>query len=246
MNDRLIAWARGRRSRPGLLIRAKLGTSEPGDASLAGALAEELGAAPVAPGLAAAAWRLIELMDLGPVPPEWVESVLSLLRAERPPVLPLRLPSGVVIVEPDAATIAGTALALRALTKAHRATDPAVRAALDDLARRGPGMEGAVRRASALHGIAADHAHYPAAIDRLVAGLAAMQRHDGGWGDGELFHVAQALLAVEHPDADRALRRGAGALADAQEEDGGFGSEERSWIACRWLGRLGGQASRGR
>lgn len=240
MNDRLITWARGRRSRPGLLIRAKLGVPEPGDASLAGALALELGTAPVTPGLAAAAWRLIELMDLGPTPPERVDAVLALLLAETPPVLPLTLPSGAVIAEADAATIAGTALALRALTKAHRTAQPTVRAALDDLARRGPGMEGALRRASALHGIAADQVHHPAAVDRLVAGLAAMQRHDGGWGEGELFHVAQALLAVEHPDADRALRRGAGALADTQQPDGGFGSEERSWIACRWLLRVGG------
>ncbi|HET7043028.1 MAG TPA: hypothetical protein VFI13_13505, partial [Gemmatimonadales bacterium] len=132
----------------------------------------------------------------------------------------------------------GEALALRALSKAHRTADPRVRARLDALARRGPDLEGATRRASALHGLAADAVHYPAAIDRLVTGLAALQRHDGSWGEHELFHVAQALLAVEHADAERALRRGAEALARAQQEDGGFGSEERSWIACRWLGKV--------
>lgn len=240
MKERLLTWARGRRSRPGLLVRARLDIPEPGDAALAAALVHELETAAVAPGVAAAAWRLIELMDLGPAPAARVDALLALLTAGTREPVPLTLPSGAVAAEAEVATIAATALALRALTKSHRADAPGVRPALDDLARRGPGMEGGLRRASALHGIAADQVHYPAAIDRLVAGLAAMQRHDGGWGEGELFHVAQALLAVEHPDADRALRRGAGALADAQREDGGFGSEERSWIACRWMVRVGG------
>ena len=238
MNARLLAWARGRRSRPGLLVRAKCGIAEPGDGTLAAELARALDHAPVPAGLAAAAWRTIDLMDLGPVAPARVESLLALLEAPPMERLPLTLPSGAVLTDAETAALAGEALALRALTKAHRAADPRVRGRLDELARRGPGMEGATRRASALHGIAADAVHHPAAVDRLVAGLAALQRHDGGWGEHELFHVAQALLAVEHPDAERALRRGAEALARAQQDDGGFGSEERSWIACRWGLRL--------
>ena len=242
MKAALLAWARGRRSRPGLLVRAKFGVAEPGDGTLAAELARALDHAPVPEGLAAAAWRTIELMDLGPVVPARIEALLTLLEAPSPERLPLTLPSGAVVTDADRAALAGEALALRALTKAHRAADPRVRSRLDDLARRGPGLEGATRRASALHGIAADAVHHPSAVDRLVDGLVAMQRHDGGWGSHELFHVAQALLAVEHPDAERALRRGIEALARAQQEDGGFGSEERSWIACRWLQRTGGQA----
>lgn len=240
MNGALIDWARGRRTRPGLLIRARCHVAEPGDAALALSLGTELARAPAGPGLAGAAWRVIELMDLGPVAPERFDALITLLEAAPGGPLPLTLPSGAVLTAPDAARVAGEALALRALIKGHRTDDPRVRGRLDELARRGPGMEGATRRASALHGIAADQVHYPAAVDRLVAGLGAMQRPDGGWGEDELFHVAQALLAVEHPDADRALRRGAEALMRAQQEDGGFGTEERSWIAFRWLARVGG------
>lgn len=244
MNERLIAWARGRRSRPGLLVRAKCGTSEPGDVALAEALARELAAAPVAPGLAAAAWRTIELMDLANGHEARLADLQQVLMSQVVEPLPLRLPSGAIILEANAAGVAAETLALRALTKGGRASAPPIRARLDELARRGPGMEGTVRRASALHGIAADAVHYPAAVDRLVAGLVAMQRRDGSWGSDPLFHVAQALLAVEHPDATRALRRGTGVLAETQREDGGFESEERSWIACRWLQRTGGQVDR--
>jgi len=143
-------------------------------------------------------------------------------------------------MEVDAALLAGEALALRALTKGHRHELPPVRARLDALARHGPGLDGATRRASALHGIAADAVHYPTAVAKLVTELAAVQKKDGSWGEHDLFHVGQALLAVEHPDATRALTRGAKALARSQREDGGFGSEERSWIACRWISRVGG------
>ena len=240
MNGALIAWARGRRSRPGLLIRARSGTAEPGDAGLAAALALEIATGPAGADLATQAWRTIELLDLGPVASGRSDALLALLMAPPAPPLPLILPTGAVLHDAGAAALAGEALALRALTKGHRADEPPVRARLDGLARRGPGMEGATRRASALHGIAADAVHYPAAIDRLVAGLAAMQRHDGSWGEDDFFHVGQALLAVDHADADRALRRSRDTLAEMQQQDGGFGSEERSWIACRWLGRVGG------
>ena len=142
-----------------------------------------------------------------------------------------------MIDDPAAAALAGEALALRALTKGKRLR--VIRDRLDDLARRGPGLDGATMRASALHGIAADAVHYPTAVAKLATELAAVQHPDGSWSGADLWHVAQALLAVEHTDATRALRRGAEALAAAQQEDGGFGSDERSWIACRWLQRIG-------
>src|SRR2546422_376574 len=92
VNAALLAWARGRRSRPGLLIRAKCGTSEPGDAALASQLAEELERAPIGAGLAAAAWRMIGLMDLGPVASAKVEALLSLLDDPTPPTSSLDPP----------------------------------------------------------------------------------------------------------------------------------------------------------
>ena len=137
------------------------------------------------------------------------------------------------------ARIAGEALALRALTKAHRQEDPRVRARLDDLARRGPDFEGATRRASALHGLAADAAHYPHPAARLVEELGRAQHPDGGWGATGVFHVAQALLSVEDEKAGRALQRATGRLMSHRMEDGGFGTDERSWIAARWLRRVG-------
>jgi len=233
--ERLQQWTLGRPSRPALLMRAMLGIVEPGDAALTRQLAATLDSAPVGPGLAAHAWRLIELMDVGPAPRDRVESLLTLLTSSPAPTLPLVLPTGAVIADPVSAALAGEALALRALTKARRQGDRIVRDRLDALARRGPGMEGVTRRASALHGLAADAVHHPMAVTKLTAELARAQHADGKWTDVDPFHVGQALLSVEGADADRALRRGAGALAKEQKEDGGFGSEERSWIACRWL-----------
>jgi len=244
VNQRLAAWARGRHTRPALLIRAKLDTVEAGDAELKGALFEKLSAAPCAPELMALAWRAIELMDLGPVPEGRIDALLAALEAPAPPMLPLLMPTGAMIMDVDAALLAEEALALRALTKAHRHDLPAVRTRLDALARHGPGLDGATRRASALHGIAADAVHYPTAVAKLVTELAAVQKKDGMWGEHDFFHVGQALLAVEQPEATRALQRGAKRLAQLQRDDGGFGSEERSWIACRWLQRTGGRVDR--
>ena len=241
MNQRLAEWARGRRTRPALLVRAMLGAVEPGDAELKATLAASLASAPCAPELLALAWRAIELMDLGPVPEARIEALVTALEAPAPPMLPLLMPTGAMIMEVDAALLAEEALALRALTKAHRHELPAVRTRLDAMARHGPGLDGATRRASALHGIAADAVHYPTAVAKLVTELAAAQKKDGTWGEHDFFHVGQALLAVEHPDAERALRRGAKALEARQGGDGGFGSEERSWIACRWIQRVGGE-----
>lgn len=235
MIQRLKEWTLGRQSRPALLMRAMLGVTEPGDAELTRRLAIELGAAPTGPGLAAAAWRLIELMDVGPAPADRVAALLSLLENSPAPPLPLTLPTGALITDATSAALAGEALALRALTKARRQNDHPVRARLDDLARRGPDMEGVTRRASALHGLAADAVHYPMAVTKLTAELLRVQHADGRWIDADLFHVGQALLSVEDADAQRALRRGAEALGKEQRKDGGFGSEERSWIACRWL-----------
>lgn len=213
---------------------------EPGDGALREQVAHDLMRAPVTAGLAAAAWRLIEIMDLTEPEGSRVASLVSRLAEGAAEVLPLILPSGGVASDAATAKVAGEALALRALTKGRTADHPLVRERLDEMARRGPGQEGALRRASALHGIAADHAHYPAAIDRLVAGIAGMQHHDGSWGEGDLFHVGQALLAVEHPIAAQALARAIAPLRRWQQDDGGFGGEERSWIACRWVARVGG------
>jgi hypothetical protein len=244
VNQRLAEWAQGRRTRPALLVRAMLGTAEPGDADLKSALFASLAAAPCAPELVALTWRAIELMDLGPVPEARIDALVTALATPAPPMLPLLMPSGAMIMDVDAALLAEEALALRALTKAHRHDLPQVRARLDAMARHGPGLDGATRRASALHGIAADAVHYPTAVAKLVTELAAAQKKDGTWGEHDLFHVGQALLAVEHPEAERALRRGAKALEARQGQDGGFGSEERSWIACRWLVRTGRQVDR--
>lgn len=240
MIRRLGQWAEGRRSRPALLVRTLLERSEPGDPELRTALASTLTSAPCAPDIVALGWRAIELMDLGGAVDDRIAGLIDALGAPPLPQLPLLLPTGAIIVDPDAANLAGEALALRALTKAHHQNDPLVRRRLDELARRGPGMDGPTRRASALHGIAADAVHYPTAATKLVQALAAAQRSDGSWGEHDLFHLGQALLAVEHPEATRALQRGAEALGGRQGPDGGFGSEERSWIACRWLRRVGG------
>jgi hypothetical protein len=244
VNQRLVEWAQGRRSRPALLIRASLGAVDVGDAALKRELHDKLSSAPCAPELVPVAWRAIELMDLGTLPEDRIDALLAALEAPAPPMLPLLLPSGAMIFDVDAALLAGEALALRALTKGHRQNVPVVRARLDALARYGPGLEGATRRASALHGIAADGVHHPTAVAKLVTELAAVQKEDGSWGEQDLFHVGQALLAVEHPAATSALQRGVKALERAQREDGGFGSEERSWIACRWIQRTGGQRDR--
>lgn len=217
---------------------------EPGDGPLRDQVARDLMRAPVAAGLAAAAWRLIEIMDLAEPEGSRVADLESGLAEGAAETLPLVLPSGAVASDAATARVAAEALALRALTKGGTADHPLVRERLDDLARRGPGQDGVFRRASALHGIAADHAHYPAAIDRLVTGIAGMQHHDGSWGEGDLFHVGQALLAVEHPVAAQALGRAIAPLRRWQQEDGGFGGEERSWIACRWWERTGRQSDR--
>jgi hypothetical protein len=237
--ERLADWARGRPSRPALLIRAALGATEPDDPALRLVLATELDALSVAPHLTALAWRAIELMDLAP-PDEGRLDALTTALTEAPAAeLPLLLPNGARITDAETAQIAGEALALRALTKGHRGGDAPIRARLDDLARRGPGSSGVTRRASALHGIAADAVHYPTAVETLAEALAGVQHSDGSWGGDELFHVGQALLAVEHPIAGRALKRGLKALEAQQRADGSFGTEERSWIACRWLVRVG-------
>lgn len=240
MIERLADWARGRPSRPALLIRDALGAAEPDDPALRLVLATELDALPVAPHLAALAWRAIELMDLAPPDETRLDALTEALTTAPAPELPLVLPSGARITDADTAVLAGEALALRALTKGHRASDAPIRARLDDLARRGPGLSGVIRRASALHGIAADAVHYPTAVETLAEALGGVQHSDGSWGEDDLFHVAQALLAVEHPAAGRALRKGLKALAKEQRPDGSFGAEERCWIACRWLVRIGG------
>ena len=240
MIERLADWARGRPSRPALLIRDALGAVEPDDPALRLVLATELDALPVAPHLAALAWRAIELMDLAPPDDARLDALTEALTTAPAPELPLILPSGARITDAETAAFAGEALALRALTKGHRAGDAAIRTRLDDWARRGPGQSGVLRRASALHGIAADAVHHPTAVDALTEALAGAQHSDGSWGDDDLFHVAQALLAVEHPAAGRALKKGLKALEREQRPDGSFGAEERSWIACRWLVRVGG------
>lgn len=240
MIERLADWAHGRPSRPALLIRAMIGAAEPDDPALRLVLAGELDARPVEPHLAALAWRAIELMDLGPPNEEQLDAVAAMLEDGAPPPLPLVLPSGARIDDAETAAIAAGALALRALSKGGRGSEADIRQRLDDLARKGPGYEGVTRRASALHGIAAEAVHYPTQVEKLVAELARAQHPDGSWGADDPFHVAQALLAVDHPEATKALWRGLKALEKEQRADGGFGSEERSWIACRWIRRLGG------
>lgn len=235
MIEQLGAWARERPGRPALLIRRALHRALPGDPAAAIALYEQLDhASRLSADRAGIAWRAIELMDLGPAPDRILDVLAGALVHPITMIVPLHLPSGAVVEDRATAEIASDALLLRALTKGHRDT-PLLRARLDDLARRGPGLVGVMARASALHGIAADAVHYPVAVARLVGGLASAQGQDGTWPGADLFHVGQALLAVEHPEATRALRRGAEALAREQREDGGFGREERSWIACRWL-----------
>lgn len=240
MIERLADWAHGRPSRPALLIRAALDAAEPDDPALRLVLASELDARPVEPHLAALAWRAIELMDLGPPNEEQLDAVAAMLEDGAPPPLPLILPSGARLEEAGSAAIAAGALALRALSKGGRGNEADIRQRLDDLARKGPGYEGVTRRASALHGIAAEGVHYPTQVEKLVAELGRAQHPDGSWGTDDLFHVAQALLAVDHPEATKALWRGRKALEKEQRADGGFGSEERSWIACRWIRRVGG------
>jgi hypothetical protein len=235
----LTAWAAGRRSRAALLTRRFLGAPDPGDEALARALAAEIRAAPPAT-LAAEAWRLIELMDLGPVPEDLADALIAVIEQSAAPALPLLLPTGTSIGDAESARIAGEALALRALTKARRQDDPRVRGRLDDLARRGPDLDGVTRRASALHGLAADAVHYPHAVARLVDELARAQRPDGGWGEAGVFHVAQALLSVERASATDALRRALPQLEGVRGTEGGYGSDERSWIAARWIRRVGG------
>lgn len=238
MTTTLKAWAAGRRSRAALLTRRFLGAPDQGDDALAPALAVEIRAHRPAT-LAAQAWQLIELMDLGPVPEDLADALVEELEKSAPPPLPLLLPTGTSIDDAESARIAGEALALRALTKAHRQDDPRVRGRLDDLARRGPDLDGVTRRASALHGLAMDAVHYPHATSRLVDELARAQRPDGGWGETGVFHVAQALLSVEHPRATEALRRALPHLEVVRGADGGYGSDERSWIAARWVRRAG-------
>ena len=62
MNRRLAEWARGRRTRPALLVRACLGTVETGDAVLKRELFDKLSLAPCAPELVALAWRATDHM----------------------------------------------------------------------------------------------------------------------------------------------------------------------------------------
>ena len=238
MTTTLTSWAAGRRSRAALLTRRFLGAPDPGDEVLAQGLAAEIGAARPAT-LAGGAWQLIELMDLGPVPEELADALVASLETTPAPTLPLLLPTGTAIADVESARIAGEALALRALTKARRQDDPRVRSKLDALARRGPDFDGVMRRASALHGLAADAVHYPHAVARLVDELARAQRPDGGWGETGVFHVVQALLSVEHPGATEALRRALPHLDAVRGADGGYGSDERGWIAARWLRRSG-------
>jgi hypothetical protein len=95
------------------------------------------------------------------------------------------------------------------------------------------------RRASALHGLAMDAAHYPHPVSRLVDELGRAQRSDGGWGEIDAFHVVQALLSVEHAGTTAALKRARPMLEQARDREGGFGSDERSWVACRWIRRAG-------
>lgn len=238
MTTALAAWAAGRPSRAALLTRRFLGVPDPGDEGLAGALAVEIRNARPAT-LAAEAWRLIELMDLGPVPEELADALIVALQMGAAPSLPLLLPTGASIGDAESAKVAGEALAIRALTKAHRQDDPRVRGRLDELARRGPDFDGVTRRASALHGLAADAVHYPHATARLVDELARAQHPDGGWGETGVFHVAQALLSVEHAVATTTLRRALPQLEMVREGNGGYGSDERGWIAARWLRRAG-------
>ncbi|HEU4569312.1 MAG TPA: hypothetical protein VFS07_01935 [Gemmatimonadales bacterium] len=239
MRDRLAAWCAAGTSRPALLARRALGTALPGDDALSTALHAALASASLPTTLAALAWRCIELMDLGPPPEGPLDRLETLLAAGAPAPLPLALPSGEVVTDAATAEVAASALALRALTKAHRTDHPEVRRALDALARRGPAVHGVVARASALHGIAADAVHYPTAVHRLVDELVAAQRADGGWGEAELFHVAQALLAVEHAGADRALGRGLAALAVRLATAVPPPTDEQRWIATRWVLRAG-------
>ena len=238
MTTRLTAWAAGRRSRAALLTRRFLGVPDQGDEALAQALAAEIGAERPAT-LAGGAWQLIELMDLGPLPEALADGLVGEIEKSAAPPLPLLLPTGTRIADVESARIAGEALALRALTKAHRQDDPRVRGRLDTLARRGPDFDGVTRRASALHGLAADAVHYPHATTRLVDELARAQRPDGGWGEAGAFHVVQALLSVEHAEATEALRRALPQLEAVRGADGGYGSDERGWIAARWLRRSG-------
>jgi hypothetical protein len=236
--EQLATWAAERPGRPALLIRRALKRAAPSDERTAAELHRAHLLRPLPATTLELAWWCIEAMDLGPVPEAGVGTLLSHLRKEIGANGPVILPSGARVHDPMLQRLAAKALTLRALTKAHHTSDPMLRAELDALARRGPGLQGAMERASALHGIAADAVHYPVPVARLVAELAGVQHQDGTWADADLFHVAQALLAVEHPDATRALRRGAEALAKEQREDGGFGSDERSWIACRWALRV--------
>lgn len=159
-------------------------------------------------------------------------------------IAPIMLPNGKVFRAEPAARFAISCLALRAALRGGLADLPDLERHvgsllhLQSLWQAWNGYFAADAVVAAVHTLASLPQPGPADSSQLAALLASSQGADGTWPNTDLFHAAEALLALGTPEALILLVRAAPALLARQRADGSFGStaqQERALIALRAL-----------
>lgn len=246
---RLEAFFRGRDTRPGVLARQATGTEKPGDARLAELLCGERRArtrmdGSLAGSLFQTAWAAWEMMDLGiDALNGGLDRLLSwvLRRVEAgdaaPEPLPLTVPSGCVLTNPDDAAFATRCLAVRTLVRARHEERPGVAREIDVLAtgRQPATLDLSASVLSALALAPPVHRHH---LDGLVNRIGAAQHADGAWAGADLFHMLEGLVLAGIRPARAVIAKAAPALLALQRDEGAFDDpphEERALIGLRAL-----------
>lgn len=157
---------------------------------------------------------------------------------------PVMLPNGKVFRAEPAARFAVSCLALRAALRARLEHLPKVRQHLLSLIQLQEqwhdwnGYFAADTIVSGIHALAFAPTVHHDLLPQLATYVADHQADDGSWGQADLFHTLEALLALHTPVANAAVRRAVPALLARQRIDGSFGStaqQERALIALRSL-----------
>jgi len=262
--ERLGGYFSGRRTRQGLLARRLLGRTSSGDAALADHLIRERRVATRMDGslggdLVRTAWAAWELMDLGhdhqsAGTVRLVGYLLSRLvpAVASPPTfldpgalgsVPLILPNGCELDDPQDAQFAASALALKVVLRAGGDERPAIRGYVAALSDHQPvwslraGGRPHDLAAAALGALALAPLDLRSHLESYATMFAATQLPDGTWpGGADLYHVLEAMLATGAPTANAVVQRAVPALLARQSPEGAFGDhEERGLIALRAL-----------
>ena len=157
-------------------------------------------------------------------------------------VAPLRLPSGLVIADEEAARFAMSCFALRVVLRARQDGRTAVCRHVEGLITMDLLWDERATSFSsdltflALGALALAPLQFKAHVDDLVRRVLDQQLPDGSWQDAHLFNALDMLMSASTPEVRPAVKRAVPLLIGMQRDDGSFdetGNEEMVLIALR-------------